>query len=745
MHSILKMEQAAQLPDLDLSCVCDGNILKLITSHAHSLGVPNEYIFFPLLSSVSGLLNSSCVEVHEGWRERTTIWCGVVGKRGSRRSATVGRFAGAVNSMKKTAPHFHAPNISVDSIPTHLLGPPDNSASTTNLCFFENFSELFNVLDLDRPQIGYVKLRKSYDYDPLDDQSFAANLGGFFLPEALGDLFHSLPIEIASRFVVTWPKPVLYSSKDLKVPMPANTPSLPDVFKVLWHKHQQPVVYTLSPTAKAAIDQFSDAISDRFKDTTEDEGRYCHLMKTPGQLARIACVLGALRQALKSVVYHEDLGRVHSWNTVLTHDDVEAARIIMVHILRVKTIVLSLVDRKKYDVASNLTPTNCNGSSSSMGSSKQERPTTPQEPSPKRHRLSTDSQYGLPASTISLLNLQAAANHYTAYSAAANNAAHYLQGRGSAEMSPAPVANPNMFKAPQGSQQQAQQQAAQHVVAQQHTQQQAGPIPPGQDIYQHQQNTPQASSSKENGQLSAPSTPDSNGGHWGRLADPQGNGAIDTSVVVKVETNTPSGTPEGGRTYKNHLDQYLGLFTESNEEFVTEHAVKIKKLLEFRMDYRVSPSTCAQRHLIPPLTKKDMIRYDTQTKYPVQVAKEFLLKVAELGFGHMETVIHPANKRRSTFFQKRRYEQLSDEAKGVLERLAISEMEYMSAFQPIENRESVFSFPYPYNQSSQDMASGQLQMANAAALAQAAVGQFGGLSTKQEPIDMPSSDDSQVE
>ena len=744
------MEQAAQLPDLDLSCVCDGNILKLITSHAHALGVPNEYIFFPLLSSVSGLLNSSCVEVHEGWRERTTIWCGVVGKRGSRRSATVGRFATSVNNLKKTAPHFHAPNISVDSIPTHLLGPPDPNACTTNLCFFENFSELFNVLDLDRPQIGYLKLRKSYDYDPLDDTSFAANLGGFFLPESLGDLFHNLPIEIASRFVVTWPKPVLYSSKDLKVPMAANTPSLADVFKVLWHKHQQPIVYTLSPTAKAAIDQFSDAISDRFKDTTEDEGRYCHLMKTPGQLARIACVLGALRQALKYVVYHEDLARLQ-WNTVLTHDDVEAARIIMVHILRVKTIVLSLVDRKKYDAANTLTPSNCNGggSSSSMSgvSTKQERPTSPQDPPSKRHRHSTDSQYPLQPSTISLLSLHAAAaNHYTA-AAAVNNAAHYLQAQARVpEVNPssASSSNLNMFKVPQGSQAAAAA-AAQQELYQQQQQQQQQPAP----VAPH---TPQASSSKENGHVSASSTPDSNGGHWGRLADPQGNGSIESGIVVKMENNSgSSGTPDGisagenNRTYKNHLDQYLGLFTESNDEFVTEHAVKIKKLLEFRMDYRVSPSTCAQRHLIPPLTKKDMIRYDTQTKYPVQVAKEFLLKVADLGFGHMETVIHPANKRRSTFFQKRRYEQLPEEAKGILERLAISEMEYMSAFQPIENRESVFSFPYPYNQGSQELSSGQLQMANAAALAQAAVGQFGGLSAKQEPLDMPSSDDSQVE
>ena len=147
------MEQPEHLPDLDLTRVCDENILNLITSHAHALGVPNEYIFFHLLSSASALLNSSCVEVHEGWRERTTIWCGVVCKRGSRRSATVGRFATSVNNLKMTAPHFHAPNISVDSIPTHLLGPPDPNACTTNLCFFENFSELFNALDLDRPQI----------------------------------------------------------------------------------------------------------------------------------------------------------------------------------------------------------------------------------------------------------------------------------------------------------------------------------------------------------------------------------------------------------------------------------------------------------------------------------------------------------------------------------------------------------------------------------------------------------------
>ena len=678
------MEAAVQLQDLDLTRVCDGSLLKLITSHAHNLGVPKEYILFLLLSSVSGLLNSSCVEVHEGWRERTAIWCGVVGNLVSRRSETLSRFATSVNSLKRTVPLLHTPNISLDSIPTHLLGPASSpKESTTNICFFENFCEFFNVLDLDQPKICYLKLRKSYDYDHLDDTSFAANLGGFFLPESLGDLFHNLPIEIASRFMVTWPKSVLYSNSDLKVPMAADTPSLADVFKILCHKHQQPIVYTLSPTAKDAINQFSDTISDRFNHLTKEEGRHCHLVKSPGQLARIACVLSVLRLALEYVEYKEDVARLQ-WETVLTCDDVKAASIIMGHILGIKTIVLSLVDRKEIDA---LTPSNCNvgGSSSIMAgaSTNHERHTSHQDPLTKAQRYSNDSQYPLSQSTTSLLSPHAAAaNHYTA-ATDVNNAAHYHQTQARVpEVTPSSSSssNLNMFNVPQGSQYAMAALKQKLYQQQQQQQQQPSPVAP---------HISQASSSKENDHVSASSTPDSNRGHWDIFVDPQGHRSMESGTVVMVDNDSgPSGTTgKNNRTYKNHLAQYPGLFTERNNEFVCKHVGKITKLLKFHMDYRVSSTTCAQRHLMPPLTKEDMKRYDTQTKYPVQVAKQFLAKVADLGFGHIQTDLHRANNYRSIMFHKRRYEQLPVEAKRILERLFISEKDYMSAFQLIENRE----------------------------------------------------------
>ena len=102
--------QAGQKPELprqlDLAGICDGNTYKLVTSHAHALGVPDEYYFYPLLCSVAGLMGSSRVQVHDDWQESCSLWCGVVGRRGSRRSSTLSRGITESSDRKRTDTSF---------------------------------------------------------------------------------------------------------------------------------------------------------------------------------------------------------------------------------------------------------------------------------------------------------------------------------------------------------------------------------------------------------------------------------------------------------------------------------------------------------------------------------------------------------------------------------------------------------------------------------------------------------------
>ena len=143
-----------------------------------------------------------------------------------------------------------------------------------------------------------------------------------------------------------------------------------------------------------------------------------------------------------------------------------------------------------------------------------------------------------------------------------------------------------------------------------------------------------------------------------------------------------------------------------------------------------------------------------QTKYPVQIAKEFLVKIAELGFGSIETVIHPANRRRSSFFQKHPYENLGQEPRNILQKIGVSEVDYMAAFLPNGGRDLVYGFPV----SSGSISSVQISspMAALAGVAQIALNAAHTEASqnhaeeaampKNEPPELPShdSDDSQV-
>ncbi len=70
--------------ELDLSRVYDAGLVRLVTSHADAIGVPKEYILFPLLGAVSGILGESKVMVNGEWQEACCLWTGVTACRGSR-------------------------------------------------------------------------------------------------------------------------------------------------------------------------------------------------------------------------------------------------------------------------------------------------------------------------------------------------------------------------------------------------------------------------------------------------------------------------------------------------------------------------------------------------------------------------------------------------------------------------------------------------------------------------------------
>ena len=188
----------------------------------------------------------------------------------------------------------------------------------------EDLNHVFSVLSQGTEKTFSDRMKKHYDLSPTKQGNASLNLTGFIVAHEACNFLQNNGADITSRFLMAWPRDVLYLSKDYKVPIPANTPSLKEILEVLCLKHTGHVKYVLRPACLNLFSYYADLYRERIADLGSDEARYCHLNKAPGQLARVACVLSALRQALKYIVYREDVRAC--WNYEINQEDLESCK-----------------------------------------------------------------------------------------------------------------------------------------------------------------------------------------------------------------------------------------------------------------------------------------------------------------------------------------------------------------------------------------------------------------------------------
>lgn len=71
-------------------------------SHAKSIGVPKEFLFFPLLTTVASLMGTStCIEINKKWREPVLLWFVITSKKGTNRSGALNLLSGALQEIEE--------------------------------------------------------------------------------------------------------------------------------------------------------------------------------------------------------------------------------------------------------------------------------------------------------------------------------------------------------------------------------------------------------------------------------------------------------------------------------------------------------------------------------------------------------------------------------------------------------------------------------------------------------------------
>ena len=167
--------------DLDLSSVCDGNMLKFVSCHASALGVPADYIFFPLMSSLSGALRHTEIEIHEEWREKCAIWSTIVARRGSKRSATLNRFIGALDTLQSALQSANIESAISENCSIAKAAGQFRDELHLNCMLHEDLNHVFNVLSRGNEKTFSDKMKRHYDLSPTKEGSVSLNLTGFIV------------------------------------------------------------------------------------------------------------------------------------------------------------------------------------------------------------------------------------------------------------------------------------------------------------------------------------------------------------------------------------------------------------------------------------------------------------------------------------------------------------------------------------------------------------------------------------
>ncbi|XP_074654599.1 uncharacterized protein LOC141908448 [Tubulanus polymorphus] len=633
---------------LDLGEVCDGNMMKLVTSLASNFGVADEYIFYPLLSCVGAVLGRTQIRVNETWTEKCCVWLAVGSQRGSRKTSVLSHFTKILRReivTRSTPDGAQLPTgsgILRDYMDACELESFYKSNPPCAISLFEDGHAAFKMFELDKKPRNKINLERFHDAEHFETDLCPVYNIFAFIGDDIVNFFERSENPLWDRFVFTSPREKTFFAGDFKVPIATNTPDLSAVLKMLYDRHcpaadQSSLTYTIAPDTvkyfQETCDEFTSAVKTANHNTLK-----CLWRKSAGQLVRLACLFKALRQALKCVVYKEE---PVVWPTEITTEDFYAAKLLVVHSVNTISSILML-DIVRQTSSEFRTPS----IELETGSRAKKRrfETTrgnntmidgdiaaiaiKEEPLDGLELAIALSHHAKQTTPSTRANLQPTGVKYERENSAVNgafNIAHISDSYGclNADGSQSPT-----------------------------------------DIQ-----TPEEMAER----ISSLNIPDVVNG-------------LDQQPVFPCTSFEPPpmrlqpGFSHFGMVPFSDANPHTTMTHDEAIAFSKQYAQKLRKLLEFNLDYRITPSVAAQRHLMPPLSKSEMEMYNTPTKYPAALGKEFLVQVGRLGFGTMETVTHPTNKKVSMFLEKRPYSKLGPLQRQIVQKLGITVDQYNEAF-----------------------------------------------------------------
>ena len=357
----LKNAQAARL---DLSSVLSPTLSAIITANSDAVGVPPEFILFPLITAAASFLGTNAfVEINEEWKEPSIIWFILAARKGEKKTAALKRVRKPIEDIEKEvrdqwrldADNDHStppPQLIVDYFSFEELHVILSRNNGQVLGAFDEMSSFYGQLDLfkhtgstlDRKTLlslnsGSSWSRNFRNYSGTIDKT-AFNLTGFIQPAYAFQMLNSPDYDgLNDRQLFDFPPEREVFLKDLKVPLPTDIPTLKRIFEIISENtiRMGETTYTFDEQAlEVFAEVHDDLVRKKIKATNENAQRI--LSKSRGYAARIAMVMHVLEQAVDTAC--SDTPAQLQWCTAITAHSVKSAAAIVDHCNTQKFIML---------------------------------------------------------------------------------------------------------------------------------------------------------------------------------------------------------------------------------------------------------------------------------------------------------------------------------------------------------------------------------------------------------------------
>lgn len=178
---------------------------NLVQAYSNSLGCPDEYIFFPLLTVAASFIGTNgTMQINESWEEPAIVWFNVCARKGQKKTAALNVLAKPVGEIQKEmqndfkeenveAQEKDLPRLLVDHFSFEKLHQVMSQNDNKVLGAYDELTQFYNMLDhyktnstMDRKALlalnGGAQWTRDFKNGSATMDSTCLNITGFIQP-----------------------------------------------------------------------------------------------------------------------------------------------------------------------------------------------------------------------------------------------------------------------------------------------------------------------------------------------------------------------------------------------------------------------------------------------------------------------------------------------------------------------------------------------------------------------------------